>query len=53
MEEPQLAVRSYSPARPKLGEASPHSDDQGDPVGNLASLCPWPSWEIGGRGGDH
>lgn len=30
--EPQLSVRSYSPARPKLGEASPPSDDQEDPV---------------------
>lgn len=30
--EPQLSVRSYFPARPKLGEASPPSDDQEDPV---------------------
>lgn len=30
--EPQFSVRSDSPARPKLGEASPPSDDQEDPA---------------------
>lgn len=30
--EPQLSVRSCSPARPKLREASPPSDEQEDPA---------------------